>query len=460
MQGRCMFLRLAPLVAPNQEQSHFSGELSLALECKNKEAAADARGSWRMRAQGFLRKRLAQDAAVKEQRPAKRHRTKARAWVTTLNNIVLSTRGRTLNWFRQDPDTTMRSKEVQDWPYLGICPDQGSDGMAAAFFLKYHAHLNCEVWHDPSHGTWRDQEQAVRGVGLQGFCYLVCVLLNLQHGPWESQARYRQLSEAGAEYLEHLAPECPLLRSFAPSLVREYDLSEHEQDDDILARIIDCMKTDFNMQYKGTQVKMCRFANWVDRSSEFLGSYSAFLLRLLYVGLTEGHFTNDSLHEVLDKISVPQPAGDSHERMSIERGQDAMRSFRGLVKNNVRLAATLMLQPMTARRVKVLTHLVSEIRLWYGKQSKGLRPTTAHSEWIQSQVAGAIFEPLQATAAMLSSRRALDAIDMRLDLLIEELQWAPEHPAVAEEDEVASLAGEYVRRSLFVPGGLRHRVWK
>lgn len=54
---------------------------------------------------------------------------------------------------------------------------------------------------------------------------------------------------------------------------------------------------------------------------------------------------------------------------------------------------------------------------------------------------------------MLFSRGALDGIDMRLDLTIDEAQWPPDHPAVAEEDEVASLAGEYVTRCLFIASG-------
>lgn len=231
----------------NQVQSYFSGELSIALDCKNKPAVAEAKDSWRMRAQGFLRKRRAEDIEEKETEPAKRFRTKARAWVTTLNSIVQGATGKSLDWFRQDPDKSKRSAAVQSWPYLGICPDQGSDGHFAGYVLRYHAQLNCEVWHDPSHGTWGDQESAVRGVGLQVFCYLVCVLLNLQHGPWESQTRYRQLAEAGAEYLEHLAPDCPLLRHYAPALTREYGLSDHEQDENILTQVVECMRTDFNL---------------------------------------------------------------------------------------------------------------------------------------------------------------------------------------------------------------------
>ena len=76
-------------------------------------------------------------------------------------------------------------------------------------FLKHRKKLNVEAFYDPSHFVWRSQEAAMKDIHLHSFAYLMIVVFNLRHGPYDSHSRYHQSLNAMQEWLEQLTPQDP-----------------------------------------------------------------------------------------------------------------------------------------------------------------------------------------------------------------------------------------------------------
>lgn len=202
----------------------YLGEATLAGACKDAEAVKSSKLAWVQKAQRFLGKRSREDdggvTLVALAPPAKKHRGKSALWGVTLNSILEKTTGRSLDFWRIPEGTAMPPAE---WPCLGVAPDQGADGMCFVHYM-FSQRVNVQVWFDPSHGVWRDQECAMRSVGLSGFALLMCVAFNLSSGPCDSQSRYAQLLESSREYLAHMAVSCPLLQTFSAEMCKNYDI--------------------------------------------------------------------------------------------------------------------------------------------------------------------------------------------------------------------------------------------
>lgn len=147
------------------------------------------------------------------------------------------------------------------------------------------ARTKARTEHAQSHMTWNDQEKAVRACGLGSWIHLMVVIFNLCHGPFNSDARWAQLKEIGEEYLEHMAMECPMLEADLLELAKDYEVEHAGSDAELKLEVISAMREDWHLQNKGTVVKLCRFANWVDRAAEFDRGYTFAKLRVMYYGL-------------------------------------------------------------------------------------------------------------------------------------------------------------------------------
>lgn len=119
---------------------------------------------WKARARAFLaKKRCRDDGSAEANMPAPKYRKKSCAWIVAVHNVVEKCTGESLDYFRQNPDVEERSHPSQ-WPYLGLCPDQGPDGTCGSFYMLARG-INCERWWDISHGVWNDQDRDAQFAG-------------------------------------------------------------------------------------------------------------------------------------------------------------------------------------------------------------------------------------------------------------------------------------------------------
>lgn len=212
------------------------------------------RDDWKRRAKQWLGKRGISEVNNSAQRSGKLKRKKAYHWGCVLNQVVETYTGRSLSHWRV-PDSADRDPFC--WPYLAVSCDQGSDGMSASFFLRWSEPLVVEFFWDPSHATWRDQEAAVKSAGLRSFAYLMCAVYNMQHSPWDSQARFWQMRESTDAYLQNLAADCPLLDHYLPDILREWGNTE-PIDEELKAWAINRLAEQWETHFIGKGVKMCR----------------------------------------------------------------------------------------------------------------------------------------------------------------------------------------------------------
>lgn len=204
------------------------------------------------------------------------------------------------------------------------------------------------------------------------------------------------------------------------------------------------MFDDPNRRLKGSVVKMCRFANFVDKAREMDPSWHTVLLVVLYLGFQTGLV---EIGKVVVEMPKLPPAGDSTSdgRTPVPRGNDQLTQFRDNAKHNVRLVANLMLDPHTRVYCRILWTLCMPIRTWYGRQSVRLRSAQAMAEWVQEQVSGGLNTPLKETWALLSDVSILEmlGLDLRVDDVVKQVTLL--HPALASQDRVASMSGEHTR---------------
>jgi len=448
----------------SQVCKQYIGRVTLAKERGDAQEATESQAAWLEKARHFLGKRKASGQVAGADPPPQKkfYRTKSAQWGVTLNSILKTMTGRDLDWWRVPEDTTL---PAADWPYLGISPDQGPDGFCFLHYLVGPGRVNAQLWWDPSHGVWRDQERASKLIGLRGFNMLLVVAQNLGHGPWDSASRYAQMTESSKEYLDNMASSCPLLEMYLPQLCKNYDISPVEYEDEVSVKqaVMQAMRDDWNSRHKGTQTKLCRFANGVDRAKDTDHSWHTFLITVIYLGFQTG-----VLHPDKVAIELPKPtaAGDadpgSGAGSAVKRGNDSIRKFRSHAKNNVQLVANLLLDPMSRTYNRILWKLVQPIREWYGQQSAQLRSADALAKWVQEQIAGGLNSPLGRTWALLGDVEVLDALDLTLVFGDFEKSLGRDHPVLATQDRIAHLAGEYIRhlvasrckRMLYITTGL------
>ena len=194
---------------------------------------------------------------------------------------------------------------------------------------------------------------------------------------------------------------------------------------------------------KNSQVKSCRFGNWVDAAAQFDKGWTWTVLRLLHYAISEGMLSGCAWQELF-KASGPRAASASDERVSMAQSNEVVKRFRAALKSNVQLALAMMLEPMCREKARLFSDLAMPIRAWYGHQSTRLRSAPAMLEFMQEQICGGgLFTPLRQTLAMLSDISFLERIGLQVYFPGHHKPLHVDHPLVAEQDAMACLAARY-----------------
>lgn len=310
--------------------------------------------------------------------------------------------GKDLEWFRQPALLSERNPDASQWPYLGVCPDQGSDGLCGSAFLKFGRCINLEMFYDVSHGVWRDQEASVKDLGLTGWVHLLVVLFNLQHGPFSSSSKFHELHESTDDYMRDLRHDCPLFQHFLCHLAPDYGLEDFLHSPDLPDMAASRMKDDWHGH----------------RGREYDESWTFQALRLIYFGLSQGVFSQSSLSATLEPAKRPtqEASATGEHRVSMAASNDLVNQFRAAARSNANCAAALIMDPLCRPRLRLLVSGVAEIRGWYGEQSKRLRSSQEMCTWMVEQVVGGgINVPLQKTLSLAGDGIFVSKLDMLVD---------------------------------------------
>lgn len=198
---------------------------------------------------------------------------------------------------------------------------------------------------------------------------------------------------------------------------------------------------------KGAWVKMCRFANWVDRAAEYDGQWSWTVLRLLHYALTENFLDGCGLQALFkpnDRF-VQAGGGDGGEdRTEVSRSNEVVERFRNALKSNTQLSLAMLLEPQSRWKARVLYVFVAPIRRWYGLQSCRIRSCPAMLGFLIEQIGqGEINKPYKETLELFSDAAVLQKIGLQTDFLPHDAKKDPHHPSIAEQDEICSVVVNY-----------------
>lgn len=195
---------------------------------------------------------------------------------------------------------------------------------------------------------------------------------------------------------------------------------------------------------KGTQVKMCRFGNWVDQARERDQTWTWFLLRLVHYALSE-NLLDGCDWEQLFKPSGAAQASSGEERVEMTRSNDVVRHYRSALKSNVQLSLAMLLDPTTRSKTRMLYLFVAPLREWYGRQNTALRSCPALLKFLKQQIGErAVNQPYRDMLKLLSDSDILDKIGLRVGFTSSYEVPDADHPWLAEQDQVADMAAQYV----------------
>lgn len=121
--------------------------------------------------------------------------------------------------------------------------------------------------HDMSHRCWNDMQLALSDASLWVWCMLSMVVINLDHGPWESQAWWAKAKQAVSEYVAVATHECPIFQCFLPRICKEMAVEVGSLDEATSREIFDTMPAVFQHQFEKSGHDTLVSIHWLFQSA-------------------------------------------------------------------------------------------------------------------------------------------------------------------------------------------------
>lgn len=190
------------------------------------------------------------------------------------------------------PDTAKPLSE-QSVPLLSVCIDQGSVGFSPMHYMLFGLQANCVLISNPSHRSWNDLKHSIKQSSLWECVVASGVAMNVGFGPFEGQAWWHQIVDAGVEYSQVAGPHDPLYEHLLPKIAADRGESDMllapEYAEETFQVVVDSRLT----QLKGPKLALCCWMSWLDCFKFWRPMRHLRLLLLLYIGLRTVWVTND-----------------------------------------------------------------------------------------------------------------------------------------------------------------------
>lgn len=413
-------------------------------EAKNKvmEACSARQQCW------VQRKRAPADLG--STRPNKRHRTGAKHFLQGLDNTVrVSTPLRGLSDFLRPSSGPLppQWEAWPRWPHLSLAIDQGSDGLCGASWLR-HLGLNISLIPDWSHTCHNDYLDSLKDMQLFKFLVLLLVPLNLEHGPFMTDARFNQVKQTWSGVDRHYSPhQMPLF------LDRAFDMLEECGGDSSL--MADGKSDDVDMLLwrrmvegwspRGAKVNLHRFFDTRQKLSEFLGWWSVTQVKYEFLAMQQGLLANKKLGKVVINAPTEEVDGE-HTSTSTARVCLSEQALRGCSSNSLLVSVMVLGERWHYYLTKVIVEVSEPVASWHFHQNRELRNGERSHTWLVGQVEADFALHVRTIFGKSSDIAALQACGLALPGGAGSTTSHPgkQNDAAFENEDLADLFGELV----------------
>lgn len=203
--------------------------------------------------------------------------------------------------FRVDLKREVAPGEWRRWPHLAISLDQGSDGVAAYWWLQEVGVCLSAYW-DFSHGAQNDWRNMLQDVDMFTFWILMMMVWNCPCGPLTDRTRWQMLLEGWhAMFSNFSASDCPLFLSKVQDILRDrgglVGLKDGQQS--IEEALWDELKGDPPFQAGSPKTNLTRFFSSVAKAREELGRWHVSLMNYEYVAPEESLLTSAKIKKMV-----------------------------------------------------------------------------------------------------------------------------------------------------------------
>lgn len=421
------------------------GSACVAIEDGDAEKIAEERESWHAMASSFLAPSGAgEEVEEPEKKFKKTYRQKTYEYLISLHNALACSVGRGLEHWRLAADASQRP-HPREWDVLVLSADQGSDGYAAQFFMRYHAQMVVLFNRDDNHRRWNDCKLGIKDCGLWGLVILVAAALNGDHAPFGEAKWWQSGKEKIAEYMSLTSPhECPLFCALRGRIVQDRGLQGSEGE----AGFDDALFSSLSEAWhrKTEKVGLCRWFHWREAVQSLMPDWTVRYLGDVYQCLTTGLEVKD-LPTLSSRVKLSGHS-DAQDVASGPTGAEHadLAALRRASRNTLQLRCAVFGDSGLQGMCRLLVAALAPFHRAHGQQNLKCRSRSEVLDWYWSQSSGGAFTPIADAAEMMRSADFL--AECSLDLTSQQTNQLAgaeaQHPLVCYFSDLASLAGRLV----------------
>lgn len=293
---------------------------------------------------------------------------------------------------------------------------------------------------------------------MKGFLLCVMVVLNLPHGPDDSDLRDNQIRDSMLEhYRMSSCTMSPIFEQLATDILKERDDVKPEECESPEAALWRVLSVDTFYKRKGYRVNISRFFSVVAESIKLLARWHTMLFEVSVPAIELGMLSNMTLPRIKLCTKGGDPDGDPDTTSRNKLATDE-RSLRSCGANALVIAFSLLSDKNNRRSLACMCLLAQPCMDFHGASSRTLRDVNSSKVWLLEQNRGGIYKHMCETMDLLGDLDFLGATGF-----LSKASGGIEHMTndeVQHDCDFAAFAGAFctslmkarLRRTLYLSG--------
>lgn len=335
---------------------------------------------WKTKASAFLRKLTAGGQGEGTKIGTRPKVERVASWNALLGlHWQLSMFGIPLTKFLPSADDPV---DISERFHLAINWDTGPDMNCIANFLLFGRKARISSFPDPLHRANRVLANSASDAGMSMAIQVICIVLNLEHGPFSSQAWWAEERDAAKEACCMMDEDDILLGWLAPKIAQDRLQQNDASGHSVLAEL---RQGDF-LATKLARAAPTRWGTLHRGLSRLADDWHLKLLVCLALGLSQGWLHKDSSKAsvILDKLRVrapPQDSGDVGTKPSVSMSMTSAAKMRDQCKGTMHLVTSALCDETFRFDALMVDFVGRPIEAWQMSLDKRLRSAPEGLRW-------------------------------------------------------------------------------